>query len=105
MAVTTDACLDSGTSQSLFDGELLAGIGVALFNGPERRYSSTVSGSGMTARVHRVRLEHAQLGTFALDVGFSTVPISRNLLGRDFFELVQLGFRESHKSVFIEPNP
>jgi len=104
-AVEADACLDSGASDSLFDGEILAGIGINLLDGTLRRYGSAIVGVGIDARIHRVRLEHTELGTFELDVGFSMGPISRNLLGRDFFRLIQLGFREYHQTLFVEPTP
>jgi len=103
-AVAVDAHLDSGASQSLFDGEILSGIGVNLLDGPLKRYGSAI-GAEMEARIHRIRLEHSELGNFDLDVGFSVGPLSRNLLGRDFFDFVQLGFRENQQSVFIEPTP
>jgi hypothetical protein len=31
--------------------------------------------------------------------------IQRNLLGRDFFDLVQVGFRENHSEFYVEPSP
>ena len=45
------------------------------------------------------------LGRFTLDAAISTVPIRRNLLGRDFFQHIQLGLREYHQSFFIAPTP
>jgi hypothetical protein len=38
-------------------------------------------------------------------VGFSSGEIHRNLLGRDFFNLAQIGFRERHLTFFITPSP
>lgn len=37
------------------------------------------------------------------DESFSMADIQRNLLGRDFFDRIQVGFRESHSQFFIEP--
>ena len=104
LAVTVDAFLDSGARYSLFDGSLLDVIGLALFDGDRRDYFP-VSGGSIEGRVHRVRLIHERLGTFDLEMGFSTGPINRNILGRDFFDLIQLGFREHHLAFFIEATP
>ena len=103
-AVAVDAYLDSGASHSLFDGQILSGIGINLLDGLPRRYGAAI-GAEMEARIHSIRLEHSHLGNFDLDIGFSMGPMSRNLLGRDFFDLVQLGFRENRQSFFIEPTP
>jgi len=65
----------------------------------------SVAGVGLTARLHRVQLVHPVLGSFALEVGFSTVPISRNLLGRDFFNFIQIGFRERYLTFYVTPTP
>jgi len=33
------------------------------------------------------------------------VEISRNLIGRDFFNLVQVGFREKYLTFYLTPTP
>ena len=43
--------------------------------------------------------------TIDLDIGFSTVPLRRNLLGRDFFNLVQIGFRERQQVFYVRGEP
>ena len=103
-AIDMDAYVDSGASESLFDGSVLRVIGLDLLTGPVKRYQSTFD-TVMEARLHRVRVSHDQLGSFDLEVGFSTAPIRRNLLGRDFFNLVQIGFRERQLSLLVEPSP
>lgn len=102
--VDVDAFLDSGTNYSLFDGQLADAIGLDLMAGRPRQYYST-TGAEVDARCHRVLLQRPGLGTFALEVGFSTSRIARNLLGRDFFSLVQIGFREHRLEFYIEPTP
>ena len=52
---------------------------------------------------HRVRLSHEELGHHELRVGFSEQPIARNLLGRDFFGLFQIGFWESQSRLLFSP--
>ncbi|MBI3300886.1 MAG: hypothetical protein HYZ72_02245 [Deltaproteobacteria bacterium] len=103
-ALDIDAYLDSGAQRSLFDGGIGTALGLDLFSGPEIRYVS-IAGTGLAARLHQVRLAHPALGSFELEVGFSTVPISRNLLGRDFFNLVQIGFRERYLVFYVTPTP
>ena len=102
--IDVDAYLDSGASASLFSGDILQGIDLDLLAGKLKRYHSTF-GAGIEARLHLVRLSHEQLGSFVLEVGFSTEPISRNLLGRDFFDRIQIGFREHQSAFFVEPSP
>jgi hypothetical protein len=99
-SVVVDAFLDSGAEASLFQGFIAQVIGLNLFNGTQRRYAST-SGIAIEARKHPVRLSHPGLGSFDLSIGFSTGEISRNLLGRDFFNLIQIGFRENQQTFFI----
>jgi hypothetical protein len=103
-AIDVDGFLDSGASYSLFDESILAAIGLDLMGGPARLYQP-VAGPQIEARVHRVRPAHDRLGNFTLDIGFSTGPISRNLLGRDFFDLIQVGFREHHRTLLIDATP
>ena len=45
-------------------------------------------GTVLTATSHPVRLSHSDPGDFELEVGFTSVRIKRNLLGRDFFNLL-----------------
>ena len=94
--------LDSGAELSLFDGEIAQGIGLELQAGAAQNYS-TSSGTTLTARVHRVRLSHEELGEHELRVGFSEQRLARNLLGRDFFNLFRIGFRERESILLFEP--
>jgi len=59
----------------------------------------------MEGIIHPVRLSHPDLSDFDLEVGFSTVPLRRNLLGRDFFSMVQIGFRERHQVFYVKAEP
>lgn len=103
-SVDVDAFIDSGAAGSLFNGWIAFSIGLDLFSG-ERKIYGTTAGHPLETRLHRVRLSHADLGPFELEIGFSIAPIRRNLLGRDFFNLVQIGFRENQLSFFINPDP
>jgi hypothetical protein len=93
--------LDSGAEYSLFNGWMATAIGFDLLSGTERKYGPIV-GPTIVGRVHRIRLAHPAVGTFDLDVGFSTQEIRREILGRDFFNLVQIGFRERYLSYYLK---
>ena len=99
-----DAGLDSGAQRSLFNGEIGRVLGLDLFSGREVAYVST-TGVSVIARMHPVSLSHPALGRFRLEVGFSTTHIRRNLLGRDLFNLIQIGFRERHLTFYVTPTP
>ena len=96
--------LDSGAEYSLFDGEVATAIGLDLFSGKPFTFDTT-SGATIDARILRIVLRHVELGTFELPLRFSTGKIFRNILGRDFFDLIQIGFRERHLMVFLEAAP
>ena len=93
--------LDSRAEYSLLNGWMAAAIGLDLLSGTERKYGPIV-GPTIVGRVHRIRLTHPAVGTFDLDVGFSTQEIRREILGRDFFNLVQIGFRERYLSYYLK---
>ena len=99
-----DGYLDSGAKRSLFDGWIAATLGFDLFSGPKVTHGSS-TGFQITGHLHQVRFFHPALGSFDLEISFSTVEISRNLIGRDFFNLVQVGFREKYLTFYLTPTP
>jgi hypothetical protein len=103
-AVDVWAYLDSGAERSLFNGWIGAALGIDILDGPTLVYE-TGSGAPLSATLHPVRLFHPDLGDFDLEVGMSSSEIPRNLLGRDFFDLVQIGFREHHLAFYLTPSP
>lgn len=103
-ALETDAYWDSGAERSLFDGQIGRALGLDLLGGRPIPYRST-AGREVEGRLHQVRFSHPDLGSFQLEIGFSIEPISRNLLGRDFFNLIQVGFRERYLAVYMTPSP
>jgi hypothetical protein len=103
-AVDVDTYVDSGAAQSLFDGELANAINLSLLDGRRRTFTST-NRAEVEAYIHNVTLVHDELGVFAMEVAFSTSGIARNLLGRDFFALTQIGFRERHSELYVTPAP
>ena len=99
------AHLDTGASRSIFDGaRLVSAFGIDLMDGKEIGLG-TVGGFVLAARIHHVQISHPTLGRFTLDAAISTVPIMRNLLGRDFFQQIQIGFREFHHTFHIAAVP
>lgn len=104
LTLDVDAYLDCGASRSLFSGRLGRVLGIDVLAGSEVVFQTT-TGASLSARFHPVRLTHPDLGSFDLDVGFSSIDIHRNLLGRDFFDLAQIGFRERHLKFYVTPSP
>ena len=103
-SVDIKAYLDTGAEFCVYDGALIAPtLGIDLMAGREVRLSSA-AGFPIMARIHRLGLSHPDLGRFTLDAAISTVPIQRNLLGRDLFRHIQIGFREFHQTFFITPD-
>ena len=99
-----EAYLDSGCEYTLFNGWVATTLGLDLLAGRRRRFGSA-SGSVVEAAIHPVHLVHDDLGAFDLDVAFSLTDIRRSLLGRDFFALAQIGFREYHQCFFVTMGP
>ena len=102
--LVVDAYLDSGAQRSLFNGFVIASLGIILVNNRMQRYTST-AGNPIEAYLHRVRLTLPDVGDFNLEIGFSSNTIRRNLLGRDFFNLAQIGFRENQLKYYLTPSP
>jgi hypothetical protein len=104
VGIETEAYIDSGAEGSLFNGDLLAALEIELINNKRKFYGST-AGDSITAYLHAVRLSLPDAGDFNLEIGFSEGRIRRNLLGRDFFNLVQIGFREHQLEYYLHPTP
>ena len=102
--VEMEAYLDCGAQRSLFDGSLARMVGIDLMTGRRLRFS-TAAGLPIEAIAHPLRISHPDVGQFEFDVGLTTMPLRRNLLGRDFFNLVQIGFRERHSLFYVTPRP
>ena len=92
--------LDSGAEYSLFEGKLAIAIGLDLFGGKPFAFELN-NGVALDARILPVAISHDDLGRLNLDARFSTGPLRRNILGRDFFDLLQVGFDEHHSEVYL----
>ena len=104
IALDVEAYLDLGAERSLFNGEVGVALGIDVLTGKPITYQSAIGGH-LSATIHPVRLVHDDLGAFDLEVGFTSSEIRRNLLGRDFFNLIQIGIREHHLSFYVTPVP
>lgn len=102
--VEVDAYLDSGAQISVFQGWIPKAIGLDILNGRPWQLRGS-SGWNINARRIHVELEYQAGRVFPLEPAFVLDELHRNLLGRDFFDLVQLGFREHHGEFFLEPAP
>ena len=104
VGIDADAYLDSGAERSLFNGHFLAALEIDLVNNKRKFYNSTI-GDSITAYLHDVRISVPDAGDFNLEIGFTDGQIRRNLLGRDFFNLVQIGFREHQLQYYLNTTP
>jgi hypothetical protein len=103
-SVDVEAHIDTGAEFSVFGGWIATSIGLVLFEGEPINLAPT-AGSVVPARLHNVRIKHDILGALELRVAFALDDIRRNLLGRDFLNLVQIGFRERHLAIYVTPTP
>jgi hypothetical protein len=103
LAIKTQADLDSGADSTILQGDLCSVIGIDLHGGREKRFQTAVNRTSLVARLHRVQLVHELLGKFEMEIAFSTEPISRNLLGLDFFNVFQIGFQDRQNRLCFEP--
>jgi hypothetical protein len=96
------AYLDTGAQRTVFDGEFAEGLGMDILTGKKVLMGPT-QGSSIGTREHRILLSHPVCGTLTLTVCFSEEQIHRNLLGRDFLGLLQVGFRHYDQMFFVSP--
>ena len=110
IAVEQDAFLDSGASRSIFRGEIPVMLGLNLLDGEPWSFETNI-GETIPARVHTVQLvlpateDQPAPMPMILDMAFALGNVRRNLLGRDFFDLVHIGFRERRLEFFLLPAP
>ncbi len=95
-----DAELDSGAEYSLFEGSLASAIGLDLFDGRSFAFRLN-NGVPLDSRILPVVITHRGLGDFNHNLRFSTAPLNSNILGRDFFDLLIIGFDEHHSEVYL----
>src|SRR5712691_4386166 len=105
VAIETDAYLDTGAERSIFKADLARALDLVFDSGLRMPYGSIIPSGGGYARIHLVILSHPDLGEFPLDIGFAEGPHGRNLLGRDFFNLMQIGFRENQQIFYVTMAP
>lgn len=98
-----DALVDTGAEDSLFDGHLVRAAGGDLFSGPQQDFQGFMGASTVGYR-HRCRLLVGGLD-LALEVHFSTVSLSRQVLGRDVLQYFLLGVRERAGELYLAPDP
>ncbi|MCE7874415.1 hypothetical protein DYH09_29145 [bacterium CPR1] len=79
-------------------------MGIDLTGAPSIPYCSAI-GISVAGLLAPVTFEHPALGSFQLEIGFSPMHLARNLLGRDFLDLIQIGFREHRLEFYVLPCP
>jgi hypothetical protein len=103
-SIRVQAHMDTGAEYSVFSGFIAQSIELDLLAGELISLVPT-AGQDLPARLHLVRISHDVLGSFELKIAFSLGVIRRNLLGRDFLNLIQIGFRERQSQMYITPLP
>ena len=96
--------VDTGAERCVFDGRLAGAIELDLMAGQPFELTAT-SGHGIEARLHNIRIVHEILGAFQVEAAFTLGEIRRQLLGRDFLQLIQIGFREQLAEFYVTPTP
>lgn len=102
------AIIDTGSTFSLFDGEIGLALGITLQEG--RLESLKTLDGHVRAYAHKIDLE-IDLGSGdetwrmeGLEILFSVEKIPRNILGRiDFLSRVQFGIAERTETIYLEP--
>ncbi|MBI3926997.1 MAG: retropepsin-like domain-containing protein [Armatimonadetes bacterium] len=100
--LTVNGYVDTGCSRSLFDGRLALALGLDPSRGDRIPFVGA-TGVSVIGLLMPVRLAHPALGDFNLTIAFAQVHLSRNLLGRDFLDHVQLGVREHRQEFYLSP--
>jgi hypothetical protein len=96
------AYLDTGSQRTVFDGDIAESLGIDILRGEKVKFTFNHLGGSIGAREHRVALaHHLSFGKLDVTVCFSEEPIRRNLLGRDFLRLLQVGFRQYDQMFFL----
>jgi predicted aspartyl protease len=102
--VDTLALVDTGAGGCVFRGEFAQIIGITdIFTGI-RKPMYGLGGGNITGYFHRIEIR-INRSEFEVNVGFTTDPISYNILGETFLEHVQLGVREYHQKLYLSPIP
>ena len=110
LAVEQDAVLDSGASRSIFRGDIPGMLGLQLLDGQPWNFETNTHDQ-LEARIHTIEIvlpetdEQPAPPPLTLEVAFALGDIQRNLLGRDLFNLIQIGFRERQIEFFLLPAP
>jgi predicted aspartyl protease len=100
----TLAQIDTGAEYCFFSGDRAQGLGIRLLDGTHIRLLSA-NGGAVDAYLHDLGLEFLGQRVTA-KVAFSTGAVTREILGRrGFLDHIQLGVRETHQTVLIEPKP
>ena len=104
LVVEISAHVDTGAERCVLDGRMALAIELDLMAGLPFKLTAT-SGHGIEARLHNVRILHELLGVFQVEAAFTVGEIRRQLLGRDFLKLIQIGFREQLAEFYVTPTP
>lgn len=97
------ALVDTGAEFSLLDGSMLRAAGIDLLAGPSQTFRGFM-GARSVGHAHRAVLTAAGRAV-AMEVHFSTMPLERPVLGRDFLEYFVVAVRERTQEVHVAREP
>lgn len=99
----TTALVDSGADVSVFHAVFARAISIDIEAGREET-ATGVSGD-ISIYYHRVQIQ-VDTEIYDLEVGFTDdLHTPENLLGRDWFNQIQLGFRENLREFYLRLEP
>jgi hypothetical protein len=103
--VDTFVYVDSGSRITVLDGEIAQDIGINFTEGEEQQLGS-IAGGSIQGWLNNINLHLEGFPPVLLRVAFvdPSFKIRRQLLGRDFFYHVQIGFWEYARLLYLSPN-
>ena len=93
------AVVDTGAEFSVFKADYLQSLGLNYIDGEKINVSSACN--TFPVYKHKIILSVLDKINFEVIVGFSDAT-RRDLLGRDFLDMVQFGMREHHRQFFLK---
>lgn len=101
-AIVVPAIIDTGSTYSLFSGEIAVALGLEIIN--DRKQKLKTLGGNIEGYPHVVNMEIVDAFVLGeIEVLFAADKLPRNVLGRsDFQRIVDVGFSETTETIYIK---